>query len=80
MLRVGLLTIVMAFAASPGLASDIKLPKQITPQICVACESDVRRLCIRPNSTQFSVKICVLANIGRLNATCRKRLASAGLI
>ena len=80
MRRVGLMILMMAVAATPTKASDIKLPKEITPQIRVACEADVRRLCIRPNSSQFSVKICVLANLGRLNATCRKRLVSAGLI
>ena len=66
--------------ASAGAVQALELPPEITPAIRQACEGDVRRLCVRPDSTMFSVRVCVLRKVASLNDTCRKRLADAGLI
>lgn len=71
---------VCVVAGLTGPAYAVELPPEITPAIREACESDVRRLCIRPESTEFAVKLCVLRKVDRLNATCRRRLSDAGLI
>ena len=57
----------------------IDLPKEVTPAIRAACEQDVRRLCIRKDSTIASVKSCVRRNFSALNSGCKFQLALAGL-
>jgi len=61
------------------VADALELPKEVTPELRRACEKDVRRLCIRKNSTISSVKSCVIANFSRLNVRCKMRLVRAGL-
>lgn len=68
-----------AFSFTSPLVA-FELPPQITPAIREACEADVRRFCIRSDSTPLSVKLCVLRKVERLNNDCRKQLAVAGLI
>jgi hypothetical protein len=69
---------VLAFAGTS--ARGFELPSEITPEIRQACEADVRRLCIRPTSTFWSVKMCVMRKVMQLNGTCQARLVEAGLI
>jgi hypothetical protein len=59
--------------------SDIKIPPEVTPALRAACETDVRRLCITPESNVQSVRQCVLANFMRLGRRCQMEIASAGL-
>ena len=67
-----------ALAVVSGPVSAVELPKDVTPEIRVACEKDVRRLCIRSNSTVETVKACVKRKFRKLNPTCRVRLVRAG--
>jgi hypothetical protein len=69
----------MAVGAIHGSAHAFDLPKEVTPAIRAACERDVRRLCVRANSTLSSVKTCVVRKFDRLNFDCRFRLMQAGL-
>lgn len=77
-LLVSMLLLTMPFTITITAAYD--LPPQITPAIREACETDVRRLCVRDGSTEWSVKTCVLRNLDRLNAQCRQKLDAAGLL
>jgi hypothetical protein len=61
-------------------AEEIKLPAEITPALRAACETDVRRLCIRDGSTLEQVKSCVIAKYLKLGQRCRSEIASAGLM
>lgn len=70
----------MIAAACAPQAAAYDLPKEVTPAIRAACEGDVRRLCIKPNSTVASVKSCVIRSFGSLNNTCKLRLVAAGLV
>ena len=67
--------VLIALAAS---ANALDLPKEVTPAIRSACEKDVRRLCIRPDSTIASVMACVKSKFAKLNASCKIRLVRAG--
>ena len=62
---------------SPSRA--LELPKEVTPIIRAACEKDVRRLCIQPDSTLASVKACIVRKFRKLNAKCQTKLVQAGL-
>ncbi len=57
----------------------VELPKEVTPAIRAACEKDVRRLCVRKNSTYSSIKSCIKKKFGKLNRQCQFRLVQAGL-
>lgn len=67
-----------ALTAFSGAACALELPKEVTPAIRSACEKDVRRLCIRADSTFDTVKLCVRRNFSKLNRPCQVRLISAG--
>ena len=69
--------IVVSSAAQP--ASAFKLPRQVTPAVRAACETDVRRLCVRRGSTMSTVKTCVRRKFMRLNFNCKMRILQAGL-
>lgn len=64
-------------AAMAGEA--FKLPPEVTPSMRAACEPDVRRLCVKADSTVDQVKNCVLAKFMRLGKRCQFEIASAGL-
>jgi hypothetical protein len=67
-------------AADPACADDeLELPPGVTPAIRVACEADVRRLCVGPNPTAEKIKICVIRKYAQLGPDCKAQLASAGL-
>lgn len=68
----------MVLVLSSGSATALKLPKEVTPAIRKACETDVRRLCVRKGSTIASVKQCVINNFAKLNSRCKYRLVRAG--
>ena len=67
--------LLFAFSAS---ATALDLPKEVTPAIRAACEKDVRRLCIRSNSTIASVKSCVRQKFRKLSMSCQVKLVRAG--
>jgi len=74
------LAIAALAAGSAARANDqIKLPPEVTPKLRAACESDVRRLCIRDNSTVDSVKSCVMSKFLQLGSRCKFEIAQAGL-
>ena len=69
----------MAVLASAAHAGEgFKLPKEVTPQMRAACESDVRRLCIGKRPTVAKVKRCVRRNFSKLGTRCQMTLAAAG--
>lgn len=69
----------MAVLASAAHAGEgFKLPKEVTPQMRAACESDVRRLCIGKKPTVAKVKRCVRRNFSKLGMRCQMTLAAAG--
>ena len=76
-MKVLLGAIVLSSAAQPAAA--FKLPKQVTPAVRAACETDVRRLCVRRGSTMSTVKTCVRRKFMRLNFNCKMRILQAGL-
>lgn len=63
---------------SVAFAEEFQLPKEVTPAMRAACESDVRRLCIGENPTVSKVKACVYAKFFRLGRKCQVELAAAG--
>lgn len=68
-----------ALAASPmAAAGELKLPKEVTPALRAACESDVRRHCIGSAPTIANVKRCVAVKFYKLGRRCQMELASAG--
>jgi hypothetical protein len=67
------------FTATPTIAEEFQLPKEVTPALRAACEGDVRRLCIGQNPTVAKVKACVYAKFFRLGRRCQVELASAGV-
>lgn len=69
--------LILSSAAQPAAA--YKLPKNVTPAVRAACETDVRRLCVRRGSTMTSVKSCVRRKFMRLNFNCKMRILQAGL-
>jgi hypothetical protein len=69
----------LAFAsASVAVAEDFKLPKEVTPALRAACETDVRRLCIDEDPNVAEVKRCVADKFFQLGRRCQMELASAG--
>ncbi|MDX2258474.1 MAG: hypothetical protein NW205_06100 [Hyphomicrobiaceae bacterium] len=81
-MKLTLLTIATApFLAAmlPAGAEELKLPKEVTPQMRAACESDVRRLCVDDDPTVAKVKSCVMRKFLQLGMRCQIVLASAGL-
>lgn len=75
----GIAAATMLFGSGAG-AIALEMPKEITPAIRAACETDVRRLCIRDDSTVATVKSCVYSNFARLNSSCQFQLIKAGLV
>lgn len=73
-----LLSVITVGATSVVSAESFKLPKEVTPQMRAACETDVRRLCIGKNPTVAKVKSCVRRNFMRLGTRCQLTLAAAG--
>jgi hypothetical protein len=67
-----------ALFASAAAAEDFQLPKEVTPALRAACESDVRRLCIGNKPTIAKVKSCVRRNFTKLGMSCQMKLAAAG--
>jgi hypothetical protein len=67
------------YAAGAVAGDTIKLPPEVTPSMRAACEQDVRRLCIRADSTLDQVKSCVLSKFMHLGKRCQIEIASAGL-
>ena len=74
----GLLAMSMV-AAVGGTAVAVDLPKEVTPEIRAACEKDVRRLCLRRQSSFAAVKACVKKKFRQLNKSCQVKLVRAGL-
>lgn len=72
------LTFVMIImgGSSPLLANT--LVDKVPPDIRKACEKDVRRFCVRKNSTESQVIACVKRNFDLLNSQCKVKLAKAG--
>ena len=66
--------------AVPATAADtFELPPEVTPVLRAACEADVRRLCIVPESTAGTVRRCVLSKFDQLNKDCQREIRAAGL-
>lgn len=61
-----------------AVAGEFKLPKEVTPAIRSACESDVRRLCIGKKATVAGVKECVFSKFNDLGRRCQVVLIAAG--
>ena len=76
--RVVVLCVVLS-ASAAAKAEELQLPPEVTPALRVACESDVRRLCIGASPTIAKVKSCVAAKFLQLGKRCQIELASAGL-
>lgn len=72
--------IVVAVVATGSLAraEEFQIPKEVTPAMRAACESDVRRLCVGQNPTVAKVKACVYAKFFKLGRRCQVELAAAG--
>ena len=63
-------------SASPlAFAEEFQLPKEVTPAMRAACETDVRRLCIGQNPTVAKVKACVYSKFFSLGRKCQVELA-----
>ncbi len=77
--RTAVAVLACAFAGQAFAGDDIKLPPEVTPSMRAACETDVRRLCIKPGATLESVRDCVLSKFMRLGKRCQIEIASAGL-
>lgn len=61
-------------------AEELKLPKEVTPALRAACETDVRRLCFGDKPTVAKVKSCVMEKFLQLGQRCQISIASAGLL
>jgi hypothetical protein len=72
------LAVVFIGLATPVIATEIKLPKEVTPALRAACETDVRRLCIGVDPTIAKVKSCVMEKFLQLGKRCQTELALAG--
>ncbi len=64
--------------SSVGNAYALDIPSQVPVAVRKACEQDVRRLCVRGNSTYASVHACVVKKFSKLNSRCKYRLVRAG--
>lgn len=60
-------------------AEEFQLPPEVTPALRAACETDVRRLCIKENPTVSKVKSCVRQNFMSLGRRCQMQITLAGL-
>lgn len=67
-----------AFSLTTAGAGDLRMPKEVTPALRAACETDVRRLCTVKHPTVAKVKSCVRRNFTKLGLRCQMKLASAG--
>ncbi len=76
-LSMGLAIAATCVTAAPLMA--LELPSKITPAVRAACETDVRRMCVKADSTVASVKACVIRRYESLNGGCKVQLAKAGL-
>jgi hypothetical protein len=74
------LAVVFIYLATPVIAAEIKLPKEVTPALRAACETDVRRLCIGAKPTIAMVKSCVMEKFLQLGKRCQSELALAGFL
>lgn len=80
-MNVRLACVAIVLGCLPAVAEEeLKLPKQVTPALRAACETDVRRLCVGANPTVDTVKSCVMARFSQLNKRCQVAIASAGLM
>jgi hypothetical protein len=70
--------ILIGLIAAPVIAAEVKLPKEVTPALRAACETDVRRLCIGAQPTIAKVKSCVMEKFLQLGKRCQTELALAG--
>ncbi len=77
--RIALIIAALTMAVPVLMAKELELPPEITPAIREACEADVRRLCVRPDSTYDQVKTCVILKYAQLNPMCKQQLVAAGL-
>lgn len=77
--RRSVLVMAGVFAASAVNAEQFQLPREVTPALRAACETDVRRLCIGKNPTVAKVKSCVVRKYFQLGRRCQVELASLGL-
>lgn len=66
-------------AASQVAAEEFQMPAEVTPALRAACETDVRRLCVRENPTVSKVKSCVRQNFMNLGRRCQMQITLAGL-
>lgn len=81
MIKRGIVAVAFLLSATPLLiAGELKLPKEVTPALRAACETDVRRLCFGPNPTVAKVKSCVMEKFMQLGTRCQFSIASAGLM
>jgi hypothetical protein len=64
--------------ASAAAAEEFQMPREVTPQLRAACETDVRRLCIGNDPTVAKVKRCVALKYFQLGRKCQVELASIG--
>lgn len=78
--RIALIVACLTIGVPVIVAKELELPPEITPAIREACEADVKRLCVRPDSTYEQVRTCVILKYALLNSACRQQLASAGLV
>lgn len=65
-------------SGSVAVAEEFQIPKEVTPAMRAACETDVRRLCVGENPTVAKVKACVYAKFFKLGRRCQVELAAAG--
>ena len=71
--------VMLSVSSGTSLAGDFKLPTEVTHALRSACESDVRRMCIKDDSTVASVRDCMLSKFTKLGKRCQLEIASAGL-
>lgn len=70
----------VAVLTAPGVARALELPPEVTPALRAACEGDVRRLCVRPDSTVSTVRACVERRFSELGMRCKMQIAASGLL
>ena len=75
----GAIAVLVLMTTSGSAAENFTLPAEITPTLRAACEADVRRLCVSPESTVSSVRRCVILKFKQLGDDCRREIAAAGL-
>lgn len=70
------LVLAMMGISSPSFANT--LADKVPSDIRRACESDVRKLCVRKGSTEDQVLACVKRKFEKLNSQCKIKLTKAG--